>query len=377
MMPRARLRTVVSRLVHSAVLATLAGCASARATPSLPVGGVQRTDLALSGDGAPHYRIPALAVTTRGTLLAAYDARPTLGDLPSNIAIIVRRSTDDGRTWDAPIVVRRDTAPLGYGDPSLLVDRDTKRIFLFHAAGVHQGFFGSRAGNDEQDANVLQADLSYSGDDGLTWRHRRITRQIKNAAWGGIFASSGEGIQIRSGAHAGRLVQQYVVRADGQNWAASAYSDDHGETWRMGALVGPGADENKVVELTGGRLMLNSRAKPFRKVAWSSDGGVTWTGWRDEPLLIDPANNGAIINYAPESHWLLFSNTEHASERRNLVVKMSCDDGATWPTRIVVDSGPSAYSTIARLRDGTLGVLYERGDYRAITFVRVMLPQRC
>lgn len=112
--------------------------------------------------------------------------------------------------------------------------------------------------------------------------------------------------------------------------------------------------------------------------------GDTWTGWRDEPQLIDPANNGSIIRYAPdsppdtpESRWLLFSNTEHASERRNLVVKMSCDDGASWPMRIVVDSGPSAYSTIARLRDGTLGVLYERGDYRAITFVRVMLPRRC
>ena len=371
------MHVIVRRFFQAALLATLAGCAYAPANPSLPADGVHRTDLAVSGIGAPHYRIPALTVTARGTVVAAYDARPTLGDLPSNIAIIVRRSADDGRTWDAPIVVRRDTAPIGYGDPSLLVDRATKRIFLFHAAGVHQGFFGSRVGNDEQDANILQADVSYSDDDGLSWRHRRITRQIKSAAWGGIFASSGEGIQIRRGPHAGRLVQQYVVRADGKNWAASAYSDDHGETWRMGALVGPGADENKVVELGDGRLMLNSRAKPFRKVAWSSDGGETWSGWRDEPQLIDPANNGAIISYAPESHWLLFSNTEHASERRNLVVKMSCDDGATWPTRVVVDSGPSAYSTIARLRDGTLGVLYERGDYRAITFVRVMLPRRC
>ncbi|MEO7361494.1 MAG: sialidase family protein [Gemmatimonadaceae bacterium] len=345
---------------------------------------LSRTDLAVSGDGAPHYRIPALTVTERGTLLAAYDARPTLGDLPSNIVILLRRSSNDGRTWSMPIVVRRDTAPIGFGDPSLLVDRDTKRIFLFHAAGVRQGFFGSRPGNNEQDADVLQADYSYSDDDGVTWRHRRITRQIKNPAWGGIFASSGEGIQLRRGPHAGRLVQQYVVRADSKNWAASAYSDDHGESWRMGALIGPDADENKVVELGDGRLMLNSRAKPQRRIAWSSDGGDTFTGWRVEPQLIDPANNGAITRYAPnaasdapESRWLLFSNTEHASERRNLVVKMSCDDGATWPVRIVVDSGLAAYSTIARLRDGALGVLYERGEYQAITFAKVWLPRRC
>ncbi len=175
-------------------------------------------------------------------------------------------------------MVRRDTAPLGYGDPSLIVDRDTRRVFLFHAAGVKQGYFGSHVGNDEQNPDVLQADLSYSDDDGLTWHHRRITKQIKHPAWSGIFASSGAGVQLRRGAHAGRLIQQYVVRFEKKDWAASAYSDDHGETWRMGSLVGPGADENKVVELGDGRLMLNSRAKPSRKLAWSRDGGVTWTG---------------------------------------------------------------------------------------------------
>lgn len=377
-------RIQVNGYIRCAVLATLTACAFQRAVPPPTASDTVRVDLARSGEGAPYYRIPALAVTNQGTVLAAYDARPTLGDLPSNIAIVVRRSGDDGRTWDAPVVVRSGPALTGFGDPSLLVDRDTKRIFLFYAAGVNQGFFGSQVGNDEQDADVLQADLSYSDDDGMTWHHRRITKQIKNAAWGGIFASSGEGIQLRHGPHAGRLVQQYVVRADGNTWAASAYSDDHGATWHMGALVGPGADENKVVELADGRLLLNSRAKPHRRIAWSSDGGETWTGWRSEPQLIDPANNGAIIRYAPESlpeapenRWLVFSNTEHASERRNLVVKMSCDDGTTWPMRTVVDSGPSAYSTITRLRDGAFGVLYERGDYRTITFVRMWLPRQC
>ena len=97
-----------------------------------------RVDLASAGDGSPFYRIPALAVSARGTVLAAYDARPTLGDLPSNIAVIVRRSRDNGQSWEAPIAVRRDTAPLGYGDPSFVVDRETQRIFLFYAASVRQ-----------------------------------------------------------------------------------------------------------------------------------------------------------------------------------------------------------------------------------------------
>lgn len=341
-----------------------------------------RVDIARAGEGSPFYRIPALAVSAKGTVLAAYDARPTLADLPSNIAVVVRRSRDNGRTWGAPIYVRRDTAPYGYGDPSFVVDRETTRIFLFYASSVRQGIFGSHKGNDENDPNVHQADVSMSDDDGLTWTHRRITAAIKKPEWTSLFASSGAGIQLQRGAHKGRLIQQYAVRIGDTFYAASVMSDDHGATWRMGGLVGPGADENKVAELADGRLMLNSRAKPYRKVAFSSDGGDTWTGWRDEPQLIDPANNGAIMRYdertaGTRAHWLLFSNTAHASQRRNVTVKLSCDDGATWPHHTVVDSGPSAYSTIARLRDNTLGVLYERGPYQTITFARMPMPTGC
>ncbi len=341
-------------------------------------------DIATAGEGSPFYRIPALEVTTRGTVIAAYDARATLSDLPGNIAVVVRRSSDNGRTWGTPIYARRDTAPLGFGDPSFVVDRETGRIFLFYASSVRQGFFGSHAGNDERDPDILQADVSWSDDDGLTWTHRRLTKAIKKPEWASLFASSGAGIQLRYGPHKGRLIQQYAVRAGTTHFAASAMSDDHGATWRMGAPVGPGADENKVVELSDGRLMLNSRAKPYRKVASSSDGGETWIGWRDEPQLIDPANNGGIIRHSPdasararEARWLLFSNTEHAADRRNLTVKLSCDDGGTWPEKVVVDSGPSAYSTIARLGDGALGVLYERGPYQTIRFVRMPMPVGC
>lgn len=196
-------------------------------------------DLATAGSGSPFYRIPALAVTTKGTLLVAYDARPTLADLPNPIAIVVRRGVDGGRTWGPQTIVRKGEGLDGFGDPSLLVDTATGRILLFYAAGVNQGFFGSHAGNSHDDPDVLQADVSYSDDDGLTWQHRRITREIKNPAWGGIFAASGQGIVLRHGPHAGRVVQQYVVRFEGKSWAASALSDNHGDTWRMGSSRAP------------------------------------------------------------------------------------------------------------------------------------------
>lgn len=352
----------------------LAASIVAAATQSA-TGVITRQDLAVAGAGSPYYRIPALAVTVKGTVLAAYDARPTLADLPGPISLALRRSTDGGRTWRPQTVVRSGPEPEGYGDPSFIIDRTTGRIFLFHAAGLRQGYFGSATGHRHDDPDVLQADYSYSDDDGVTWRHRRITDAVKDPSWGGLFAASGQGIQLRYGPHAGRLVQQYVVRVGGRNWAASAFSDDHGGTWRMGQLVGPDADENKSVELSDGRLMLTIRARPVRKVAWSSDGGMTWTGLRDEPALVDPANNGAILRVHPDApagtaaaRQLLFTNTESRDRRENLVVKMSCDDGVTWPIRQVVEAGPAAYSTVTRLSDGRFGLLYERGNVAAIVY---------
>ncbi|MFE7402426.1 exo-alpha-sialidase [Streptomyces sp. NPDC057557] len=366
-------RKVSVALLSAALLvATAAGTAHGAAPAP---GELTFQDLTVDGVGSPHYRIPALTTSVKGTVLAAYDARPALGDLPSNISIMLRRSTDGGVTWQPQQVVRKDAAPQGYGDPSLLVDRTTGRIFLFYAAAVNQGFFGSGTGNDENDPNVLQADYSYSDDDGLTWIHRRITEQIKNPAWAGMFAASGEGIQVRQGAYRGRLIQQYAVRINGANYAASAYSDDHGETWKMGNPVGPGGDENKTVELSDGRIMLNNRSKPYRTIAYSTDGGVNYTPFTQDTQLTDPANNASVMRYDadapasdPQSSWLLFSNTEDASARRNLTVKMSCDNGRTWPIRKVVDPGAAAYSTLTRLPGGRLGLLYERADYQHITY---------
>ncbi|WP_320779247.1 exo-alpha-sialidase [Streptomyces sp. CRN 30] len=373
----------MQRRVTTATLAAAFAVVVAIATGAhgATAGTLTSTDLATAGTGSPYYRIPALARSVQGTLLAAYDARPTLGDLPSNIGVVLRRSTDGGATWSTQQVVRRDAAPAGNGDPSLLVDRETGRIFVFYASSVNQGYLGSGTGNDGSDPGILQADYSYSDDDGVTWTHERITADIKDPAWGGLFAASGEGIQIRKGTYKGRLIQQYAVRKNGANYAASAYSDDHGATWHMGGLVGPGADENKTVELSDGRIMLNSRSSAgYRKVAYSSDGGVTYTALQNDTELPDPANNGSIARFAPDvaasharSSWLMFSNTATKSGRSNLTVRLSCDNGQNWPIRRTAEAGSAAYSTLTPLGDGTgsnpsVGMLWERGGVQAIVY---------
>ncbi|HEY3288416.1 MAG TPA: glycoside hydrolase domain-containing protein [Gemmatimonadaceae bacterium] len=346
-------------------------------------------DVATQGDGDwLRYRIPALTVAPNGNLLAFYDGRPSMQDLPSPISLLMRRSTDGGRTWQAPRIIRSAPAPAGFGDPSALVDRMTGQVFVFHAASIDAGFGSSTTGSDDADPRVLHADYGVSSDNGATWTYRRITAELKagHADWAGLFAASGEAIQIRRGRYAGRLIQQYTVRIKNSNYAFSAYSDDHGATWHTSEPVGPGADENKTVELSDGRILLNARAAPFRLIAFSSDGGATYTTLAADTALPDPGNNGSIIRAFPDAdpadpraRMLLFSNAANRQVRRDLTVRLSCDNGATWPVSRMVQTGAAAYSTLTPLRgpDGRLGgrygLLYERDGYRYISFTSFTL----
>ncbi len=360
--------------------------------------------LAVRGTGGyRQYRIPALAVSRQGTLLAAYDGRPNLDDLPNPIDLLLRRSTDNGRTWGGQQVVRTGGGLNGYGDPSLLVDVETGRILMFHAAGTHAGFFEAAAGL-EPDDDVQHCDLSYSDDDGLTWQHRRITAQLKlrppvhtrEPSTGepditGIFAAAGQGIQIHTGPYRGRLVQQFVVLAGGEIMASSAYSDDHGSTWTLGELIGArthghAPNENKVAALQDGRLLLHSRGTPRRLAAISDDGGATWSALRPVEDLPDPGDNGSLarfdglpspISFADEAtdSWLLATNNQDTALRRNTVISLSPDNGSSWPAKLVLCPGSSAYSTATRLPDGNIGVLYERQGYREIVFASMPAGQ--
>ncbi|WP_449374386.1 sialidase family protein [Arthrobacter psychrolactophilus] len=330
--------------------------------------------------GHRQYRIPALAVSPRGTLLAAYDGRPNLDDLPNPIDLLLRRSTDNGTTSGPQQTVRTGTGLDGYGDPSLLIDTETQRIFMFHAAGTHAGFFEAIEGLDHEDS-IQHADLSYSDDDGLTWHHRRLTSMLKIDGMTGLFAAAGAGIQIHTGPYQGRLVQQFVLLHRGEIKAASAYSDDHGETWTLGEFI-TGTNENKVVCLADGTLLMHSRATPHRLTAISRDGGHSYSPAQPHLELPDPSDNGSVVRFdglpnvttltTPETtNWLIATHNHDTLLRRNTLLKLSQDNGATWPYAVELCAGSSQYSTAARLPDGRIGVLYERQGYQEIVFVAI------
>ncbi|MBS5341090.1 MAG: exo-alpha-sialidase, partial [Actinomyces sp. oral taxon 181] len=215
------------------------------------------------------HRIPALTTATNGWIIAAWDGRPeTCQDAPQANSIVYRISKDGGKSW-TPIQTALAGTPgankVGFSDPSFVVDRTTGTIFLFSVKSFDAGLFQSQLGTDPNARNILQAHVIESHDNGQTWVNpRTITDQVTQGhddQWFTRFASSGEGIQLRYGAHAGRLIQQYAVANAGSTslMAVSVYSDDHGATWKPGAPSEGSADENKVVELSDGRLLLNSR----------------------------------------------------------------------------------------------------------------------
>ena len=349
--------------------------------------------LAARGDwGVKNFRIPALAVAPNGDLLAAFDKRPESGDSPAPNSIWQRRSTDRGRTWGEPEVVRaglESTEPgekLGYSDPSYVVDVETGSIFLFCVFSKDVGVWDSGYGNDDEDRGILSANLSVSHDSGRTWEHRLITEVVKPEDCRAMFATSGAGIQLRYGPHKGRLVQQYAGffrNADGGEdvRAYSVYSDDHGETWTMGAPVGTEMDENKVAELSDGALMMNSREHVrtgHRWIAHSHDGGETWEDLHRDPSLVDPGNNAHLVRAHPdapqgsaEAKVLLFSHADHMpNDRVNGTIEISTDDGETWERKRVFQPGPCQYSVVIPLGRREHLLAYE-GEDETIMVARV------
>lgn len=341
------------------------------------------------------YRIPALAYLGDGVVLASWDGRPfNAADAPNPNSIVQRRSTDGGATWGPLEVIAagsvtaagEQTPKFGYSDPSYVVDEVTGKVFNFFVYSKDQGFGGSTFGNDDADRNVISSAVIESEDGGVTWSEPRlITDVTKPGNVRSNFASSGQGIQLKYGPYAGRLIQQYagdIQQADGSRTiqAYSVYSDDHGVTWKMGEPVGSRMDENKTVELSDGRVMLNSRDNAnggYRKVAFSTDGGYSYGAVTQDLELPDPANNGSITRLFPDAPQgsadakkLIFSNSNSQTSRTNVSVRVSCDDGETWPSVRTVRPGFSAYSTLERLEDGQIGLLYESSYTNGITFAK-------
>jgi sialidase-1 len=335
--------------------------------------GRQRMGLVLrnaDADGVAVHRIPAITTTTAGTLIAAYDLRHGgWNDLPGDIDVAISRSTDGGRSFEPPrVAIDMGSDPRwrhdGVGDPAILVDPSNGRIWIA-ALWSHgdRGWHGSGPGLTPEETGQLV--LVHSDDDGLTWsRPRSITSEVKDPGWSLLLAGPGRGIALQDGTLVFAAQYRDGLDSDRVPYATILHSRDHGQTWHLGAGARPHTTEAQVIELSDGVLMLNMRDDRggSRAVALTRDLGLTWeTHPSSRGALVEPVCNAGLL--VVDEHLLVFSNPAVESPpRRRMTLKASFDGGHSWRTdpSLLLDEGQSAgYSSLTRIGEGHLGVLYE------------------
>ncbi len=355
-----------------------AGAGAARHAPSQPPSFV---DVYQVGEAGFHtFRIPALIAARNGTMLAFAEGRRAGASDAGDIDLVVKRSRDGGVTWSALQVIG-DNGPNTFGNPCPVLDRTTGAIWLLTTQ--NRGTDREKdivAGTSEGTRTVW---AMKSTDDGETWSTPvEITAAAKRPDWTWYATGPGIGIQTRKG----RLVipANHAERGTGIHRSHILYSDDGGSQWRVGASADAGTNESQIVELSDGRLMLNMRNHPpkpenLRMIAISGDAGLTVSTATPDPALVEPPAQASLIGLpgarAGDRGRLVFANPASA-RRERLTVRVSADDGATWPIARVVHEGPAAYSSLVALPDAAVGLLFERGErspYERITFARLPL----
>ncbi|MGD9722544.1 MAG: exo-alpha-sialidase [Pirellulales bacterium] len=338
-----------------------------------------RSDVFTSGrDGYHTFRIPSLIVSPRGTLLAICEGRKSSRADHGDIDLVLRASGDGGRTWGPIALVYEEGGgqPITIGNPCPVVDRTNGTIWLPFCRN-NDGVF-----------------VTSSDDDGQTWSPpRNITADVKRPDWGWYATGPGVGIQMQLGPHAGRLVIPCDHREmmDGKPVMFSHvfYSDDHGKSWRLGGSLDRHTDECQVAELADGQLLINMRnywgrtgqrddRAAMRAIARSGDGGTTWSALEFDPTLIEPVCQASLISLPdprdPAARLLVFSNPASKKDRSHMTVRTSADGGRTWPASRLIDPGSAAYSCLAPLANGHVGLLYERDNYGRLEFVDLGPP---
>lgn len=351
-----------------ALLLLALACAPALASAPLSV------DVFASGqDGFAMYRIPAAETAPDGSILAFAEARKYNGGDPgmdnNEIDLVLRRSVDGGRTWSPMQVIEHAGERWSAANPATVVDRKTRRIWLIYLrCKPNRNTDNSRPGTDDTQTLARTSD-----DNGRTWSPpidlTAVARDMSDSTWTCTVVGPGGAIQTRSG----RLLFAC--------WKAKPYvpfclySDDHGRSWRRGRPV-PGAqggNECQVVERADGTILMDIRQNsgPHRWLAVSTDGGQTWSEPQPGQTVTPVAC--AIERYAPRSSrdGRLIWTGPKGPGRKALALRVSDDGGATFGHERILTEEPAAYSDLTVLKGGAMGVLWERADYRFITFTIV------
>ncbi|MBQ5789759.1 MAG: exo-alpha-sialidase, partial [Thermoguttaceae bacterium] len=317
------------------------------------------------------YRIPGIVKTLNGTLVAVYDARwKHSGDLPADVDVACSRSFDGGKTWEPMQIAMNydgaDPAKEGVGDPAILVDPKTGRLWLA-ALWAHNGksIHASQPGLKIGTSGRLV--LSYSDDDGASWSEpidiTNVAAEGEN--WRILFQGPGCGIATRGG----QLVfPAQFIDENGVWFSTLVWSGDGGKSWKAGNGAVRMTCEAQVVELNDGALMLNMRnfEGRARSVAVTRDFGETWEEHpTSKKALVEPICQASLIRFSStldgdKGDLLAFMNPNSKNGRVDMTLKLSADEGTTWDRELLLyRPGCWGYSSLVKIDDETVGALYE------------------
>lgn len=350
-------------------------------------------------EGYKSFRIPAIISLPNGDLLAFSEGRVHHAGDFGDVKIVQKRSTDKGFTW-SPLQVVAEFDTLQAGNPAPVVDLTDPaypngRIFMFYNTG------NNHEGEVRKGKGLREVWYKTSVDNGATWSEAvNITTQVHRPNypsvnpeynfkedWRGYANTPGHAMQFESGNYKGRIFvaanhSEGNPQENAKDYLAHGfYTDDHGKTFHLSETVQrPGGNESTAAELSGGRLMMNSRNQQgdvrARIVSISDDGGATWNKTYIDEVLIDPVNEGSIltIQRKKKGNILAFSNAASRNRRDSLTLRISFNDGKTWTKNFLVDKSPdgkgdfTAYSDLVIVSKNKVGILYERNGYKEIVF---------
>lgn len=405
-------KSVVGVIAVAVALTSGSGCQSQAPSHSLSTPFVSpKGDYVTEQDRYHTFRIPGMIVALDGSILLFAEGRRGDGSDPRRdenapIDLVMRRSVDRGESWGPLAVIesgfRPDGGLLDFADPTPVLDATTGVIFLFYGQWPDVGPTTVAHGQDSNSADGNHVVwVRASSDHGTTWSDRKQVlypdepgEAADGLYWRQAEPGPGSGIQLgwqdSDSADNGRLVvpakRSGSTTPDGPAVVTPFvyYSDDHGESWQVGGVTpGPDANEDEVVELTDGTLLLDARQNSgdVRRRHLSTDGGVTWGPDRPDQIPLT-AVDGSMIRYSAaraghDRDRILFSAPRGSNglNRNNIAVWTSYDEGASFVNPVSLNQGFAAYSVLQRLDDGTIGLAVETaneaGDtYGAISFYR-------
>ena len=312
--------------------------------------------------GSTHWRIPAILCLDDGTLLAVNDKRKyNHRDLPEDIDIVCRRSTDRGATWSEPQTIVQGTGyKHGYGDAAL-VQCANGDVLCFFVGG--NGLWAS------SESDPIRSYLCRSTDRGLSWS---APQELTPLLWGAqsitpeghfysaSFFASGNALRLLRGPHKDRVMVAAAMCRTGEQKLDNyvLYSDDHGRSWHLSDIAYSMGDEAKLIELSDGRVLISVRRSGARGFNLSADGGQTWGQRSSWPEMQTNACNGDILRLDDTT---LLHSLPNSMQRENVSIFISNDEGASWHSPVLLCAGPSVYSSLTRLPDGTVAAYLEKG----------------